>query len=112
LAEPNDPARDTFDDTWTADRSDDSAVGPLLSSSPRTSAADQGPCLYLGPSGQRCGRRALEGGYCASHRPGAISLPKVALSKKTLAAIIGVVAIVWPYIAELVREIVRWMHSH
>src|ERR1700734_2250543 len=30
-----------------------------------------GPCLYLGPQGQRCDRAATEGGFCAKHQPGA-----------------------------------------
>ena len=110
--EPDGPARDTFQDTWTADRGEEAPPQLRLSSPPRATDADQGPCLYLGPSGQRCDRRALEGGYCASHRPGAISLPNVALSKKTLAAIIGIATVLWPIISDIVREIVRWTHSH
>jgi hypothetical protein len=29
-----------------------------------------------------------------------------------LAAIAAAAGILWPYIADLVREIVHWMHSH
>ena len=105
-------ARDTFEDTWVASADDVTAGVQTLSSSTRDSNSDQGPCLYLGPGGQRCDRRAMEGGYCAKHRPGAISLPKPSFSKKTLAAIIGLAGIFWPYLADLVREFVRWMHSH
>jgi hypothetical protein len=105
------PASDTFEDTWAADGSDKSRGAPLLSSTPRTDGADQGPCLYLGPAGQRCDRRAIEGGYCARHRPGASALPKPALFTKTLAAIAAVAGLLWPYIADLVREVIRWMHS-
>jgi hypothetical protein len=54
----------------------------------------------------------MEGGYCAKHRPGAISLPKPSISKKALAAIVGLAGILWPYLADLVREFIRWMHSH
>jgi hypothetical protein len=107
-----DSAKDTFEDTWTAADSDETRARLRLSLPSGPNVADHGPCLYLGPSGQRCQRRAVEGGYCASHRPGAIGVPKVEFSKKMLAAIIGVAAIVWPYIADIVREIVRWMHSH
>ncbi len=110
--EAKDSAKDTFEDTWTADGSDETRAPVRLSVPPHTNIADQGPCLYLGPGGQRCQRRALEGGYCASHRPGVIGAPKIEFSKKTLAAIIGVAAIVWPYIVDIVREIIRWMHSH
>jgi hypothetical protein len=110
--EAEESAKDTFEDTWTAADRDETRAHMGLSSHPRTNVADQGPCLYLGPSGQRCQRRALEGGYCATHRPGAISLPSAPLSKKTLAAIIGIATVLWPIISDIVREIVRWMHSH
>ncbi len=105
-------SRDTFDDTWPAVAGDASPRPQALSSPPRDSSADQGPCLYLGPSGQRCDRRAVAGGYCASHRPGGIGLPKIAVTKKTLAAIAAASWFLWPYIGEAVREIIRWMHSH
>jgi hypothetical protein len=105
-------AKDTIDDTWAG--SGDGVVhdATTLSSSTRDSNSDQGPCLYLGPSGQRCDRRALAGGYCASHRPGGIGLPKIALTKRTLAAIAAASWFLWPYLADLVREVIRWMHSH
>jgi hypothetical protein len=103
-------ARDTFEETWADGGADEAPLE--LASPPRASGGDQGPCLYLGPGGQRCDRRAIEGGYCAKHRPGSISLPKPAFSKKTLAAIIGLAGILWPYLADLVREFVRWTHSH
>jgi len=105
-------AKGTFDDTWTESGGDEMTAPKLLSLPSRDNNVDQGPCLYLGPGGQRCDRRAIEGGYCAKHRPGAISLPKPSFSKKTLAAIIGLAGIFWPYLADLVREFVRWMHSH
>src|SRR5271155_1725717 len=105
-------ARRTFDEAW-AESGDDVTTGvQTLSSSTRDSNSDQGPCLYLGPNGQRCDRRALSGGYCASHRPGAISLPKVPLSKKPPAAIAAGAGVLWPSLADLVREVVRWTHSH
>jgi len=105
-------AGDTFDETWARSSDDVMTGAQTLSSSTPASNSDQGPCLYLGPNGQRCDRRALAGGYCARHRPGAITLPKVSLSKKTLAAIAAGAGILWPYIGEVVREIIRWMHSH
>jgi hypothetical protein len=105
-----DSARDAFEETWPDSGADEAP--PELAPPPPGSAGDQGPCLYLGPGGQRCDRRAIEGGYCARHRPGAICLPKLTFSKKTLAAIIGLAGILWPYLADLVREFVRWMHSH
>jgi hypothetical protein len=105
-------ASDRFDDTSGADRGFETSASGTLSGSRSNSGADQGPCLYLGSSGQRCDRRALEGGYCASHRPGAIGLPKVTASPRTLAAIAAIAGVLWPLIADLVREIVRWFHSH
>jgi len=76
---------------------------------PLATAADQGPCLYMGPEGQRCDRRAVEGGYCERHRPGgaAGNIPPTA----RIIATIGLLVILWPYFADLVREILRWMHS-
>ncbi len=103
---------DRFDDTWPAPTNDESRDHQALSLPQSDSNADQGPCLYLGPRGQRCGRRAVTGGFCAIHQPGAISLPKVGVSKKTLAAIAAIAGGLWPLIADLMREIMRWIHSH
>jgi hypothetical protein len=74
---------------------------------------DQGPCLYFGPAGQRCGRRALPGGFCAVHRPGAKAISKPSTKPtKIIAAIIGMVGVLWPYLVDVIREIARWLHSH
>jgi hypothetical protein len=108
--EAENPAKGTFDETWAGSDADETTELHTLSSAPDD--ADQGPCLYLGPNGQRCDRRALEGGFCASHRPGAISLPKAAVSKRKLAAILGALGILWPFLADLVREIMRFIRSH
>ena len=73
----------------------------------RVPVDDQGPCLYLGPSGQRCGRRAVAGNFCTRHQPGAsqtLSLPQVS---RRSAAVIGLLAVLWPVLADLIREIVR-----
>ena len=110
--ETENPSTDRFEDTWPAPADDESADRQTLSLPAPGTNADQGPCLYLGPRGQRCNRRALRDGYCAIHQPGAISLPKAALSKKTLAAIAAIAGVLWPIIADLVREIMRWIHSH
>jgi hypothetical protein len=110
--EAEDSAKGTFEDTWAATSGEEPTDLQTLSPPTGDSGVDQGPCLYLGPSGQRCDRRAFPGGYCASHRPRTISLPKIAFSKRTLAAIAAAVGVLWPFIADLVREIVKWMHSH
>jgi len=66
-----------------------------------------GPCLYFGPAGERCSRPALSGGFCAKHQPGG---PMEALKNpaRILAAALGIVALIWPYVNDLVREILRW----
>lgn len=73
----------------------------------RIPADDQGPCLYLGPSGQRCNRRAVAASFCTRHQPGAsqtLTLPQVS---RRSAAVIGLLAVLWPVLADLIREIVR-----
>jgi hypothetical protein len=74
-------------------------------------AGNWGPCLYLGPSGQRCAKPALEGGFCAVHSHGseAAGPPN---RKRVLAAVAAITGILWPYVDDVVREIIRWMHSH
>jgi hypothetical protein len=70
-------------------------------------SADQGPCLYFGPAGQRCNRRAVEGGFCARHQPGGsqvLSLPQIS---RRAVAVIGLLAVLWPVLADLIREILR-----
>ena len=80
------------------------------SANPAT-ATNWGPCLYLGPSGQRCAKPAIEGGFCAVHSPasGAAITPN---RKRVLAAVAAIIGILWPYVDDVVREIIRWMHSH
>jgi hypothetical protein len=90
----------------------------LFSVAPSTTAQDLGPCLYLGPAGQRCSRRAVNDGFCAVHQPGQSgqSRPAVrrpaAKSSRVVAAILGILGVLWPLLADLVREITRWLHSH
>lgn len=74
-------------------------------------AKNWGPCLYLGPSGQRCAKPALEGGFCAIHSPGS-SLAITPNRRRVLAAVAAIIGILWPYVDDVVREIIRWMHSH
>jgi hypothetical protein len=72
---------------------------------------NQGPCLYLGPNGQRCNKRAIDGGFCAAHGPDA---PKAVATNpaRFLAAAAAIVGILWPYVDFAVREFIRWAHSH
>ncbi len=70
-------------------------------------ASDQGPCLYLGPAGQRCERRALEGGFCLRHQPGdGVKLSATQVTRRTV-GIVGLLAVLWPLLADLIREIIR-----
>ena len=69
--------------------------------------ADYGPCLYLGPSGQRCSRRALEGGFCALHQPGAKQPVSSKSNSKRIAAVIGALVALLPWLVDLVRELIR-----
>jgi hypothetical protein len=111
------PASLGRNDPQKPDFSEDS---PALDASPEefeitgvAAPGSQGPCLYLGPEGQRCARPALEGGFCAQHGPGTI---KKASSGRGLPQIvgagIGILAAMWPILFDVVRSIIRWMHSH
>jgi hypothetical protein len=95
---------------------------------------DQGPCLYFGPQGQRCSRPAIGNGFCARHtpaqlgqfgklgqsaklgpasyaRPGAAALGSRPLGR-IIAIGIAIFAALWPVVADLLREIFRWIHAH
>jgi len=75
------------------------------------SRGDQGPCLYLGPAGQRCKARALAGGFCARH--GLNASPReaaVAMSPRKLIAILAAAIALWPILADVVRAILRYIH--
>jgi hypothetical protein len=75
--------------------------------------ADQGPCLYLGPRGQRCDRRATNAGFCAIHQPDGVAASGISKpSKKFIASLLAIAAVVWPYLADIVKEVIRWIHAH
>jgi hypothetical protein len=96
------------------DREDDFGIeiAPFPSSSP--AGGNQGPCLYLGPRGERCGRPALANGFCARHQTGnqAISKPIAKPSPKLIAAVLAIIGMLWPLLADAVREVLRWIHTH
>jgi hypothetical protein len=69
--------------------------------------ADQGPCLYLGPAGQRCDRRAAKDGFCAHHQPGAPVLASPIFTPKKVAAFLMALAILWPELARLLGALAR-----
>ncbi|HKV06278.1 MAG TPA: hypothetical protein VJO53_14370 [Candidatus Acidoferrales bacterium] len=70
--------------------------------------SDLGPCLYLGPRGERCNRRAHDRGFCALHQPGRIAAA-FSNPSRILAAVLTIAVLLWPYVSDLVREIIRWM---
>ncbi|MGO9589871.1 MAG: hypothetical protein ACLP3K_07475 [Candidatus Acidiferrales bacterium] len=70
-------------------------------------SADYGPCLSLGPAGQRCSRRALQGGFCALHQPGARRPAASKPNAKRVAAIIGALVALLPWLGDLIRELIR-----
>jgi len=69
--------------------------------------ADYGPCLYLGSAGQRCSRRALQGGFCALHQPGVRRPAGRTPSAKRVAAVIGALVALLPWLGDLIRELIR-----
>jgi hypothetical protein len=77
-----------------------------VESSPLASA-DYGPCLYLGPTGQRCGRRALGGGFCDQHEPGAEPPASGRPSSRRTIATIAALAALLPWLTDLIRELIR-----
>jgi len=70
-------------------------------------AADQGPCLYFGPGGKRCDQRAVEGGFCAQHQPGAKPIAQGATGMRRVIAIVAALAALLPWLVDLVRELIR-----
>ncbi len=83
-----------------------------LAESPKTGQSQaHGPCLYFGPGGERCARPALAGGYCARHHTDpAFRLPGRSYTR-VLTAMVAIILIVWPYVSDLVREVLRWLGS-
>jgi hypothetical protein len=100
---------------WPANDGDAGSQELFPVESPVATAQDLGPCLYLGPAGQRCSRRAVRDGLCAIHQrgqtPAAVRLPGAKRSRLA-AAIIGILGVLWPLVADLIHEITRWLHSH
>ena len=94
-----------------ADRNEGEPTYPLVGTASQPAGRiDHGPCLYLGPVGQRCDQRALAGGFCAKHRPG--GMPEAIRNPaRVLAAAIAIVALLWPYIHDVLREIIHWMQT-
>ena len=100
--EPNDQP---YDEPYGAEEEFSESEPPIA-----PVAGDLDPCLYLGPAGQRCSRRAVEGNFCPRHQPGSggqfpgLSVPQI--SRRTV-AMLGLLAVLWPVLADLVRELIR-----
>jgi hypothetical protein len=99
-----------------------------IASTIRKNSGDQGPCLYFGPQGQRCDRRAVANGFCRRHLPAqldqsarfgaaspeqpGVTSPSSKPFARVIAVGIAIFAALWPVIADLLREIFRWIHAH
>jgi hypothetical protein len=82
-------------------------ASPARAHPDRPNRGEEGPCLYLGPAGQRCHRPALERGYCSRHLPGSrAELFRSELPRRAV-AVLGLLAVIWPLLVDLVREILR-----
>ncbi len=85
--------------------------GSIQTTAPAASGApDEGPCLYLGPSGQRCYQRAIKDGFCAAHQPGVTTRAQIAKRSKIAAAIAGILGALWPYVYDFVHALFRMFH--
>ena len=67
-----------------------------------------GTCLHFGTDGKRCYRAATISGFCERHDPertqrSAFSLVRLA------AALLLLWALLWPVIADVVRELRGWL---
>jgi hypothetical protein len=81
--------------------------GEELSFPAASGGADHGPCLYFGPGGKRCSRRAIEGGFCDQHQPGAKPVAEGAVGLRRVVAILAALAAILPWLVDLVRELIR-----
>ncbi len=94
---------------WPKGASDNSTrtQASNASVSNRTLPADLGPCLYLGPAGQRCDRRATRDGFCQRHQPDAPTASTPFFTPKKLAAFLIALAMLWPEITRFLSALAR-----
>lgn len=78
----------------------------------KPASAELGPCLYLGPAGQRCTSRATASGFCRRHQPDAplssASSDTPLVSPRRVGAIFTILALLWPLLADIVRALIRY----
>jgi len=100
-----------FEDDVDGIGADDLGPARMAVASSAPAVSDQGPCLYLGPAGQRCYRRAVKGGFCALHQPGAAAIKRgIGKPSKLIAAVVGIMGVLWPYIYDFLHELFRLFH--
>jgi hypothetical protein len=84
----------------------------VVAPSEKKAPDDLGPCLYLGPAGQRCSSRATASGFCRRHQPDGILSGTPAdtplVSPRRLGAILTIMALLWPLLADIVRALIRY----
>src|SRR5215469_11292978 len=86
---------------------------PEAAETPSTAKARPalGPCLYLGPAGQRCRKPAIAGGYCPRHHVDPELKAEGRDYTRVVVATVALVIIIWPYVSDLVRDLIRWLSS-
>ena len=67
-----------------------------------------GICLHLGAGGERCFRPAAAGGFCERHDPEGSSKPAFSMVR-IAAALLLLWALLWPLIADVIRELRGWL---
>jgi hypothetical protein len=90
----------------SAPRALEQIIAAQAGSRPAAPASDEGPCLYFGPAGERCGRRAVHDGFCSQHQGGASPIVS-RNSKKAMAAAVAIIGLLLPYLIDLLRELAR-----
>ncbi len=82
-------------------------MGETVNGEIRTSSSS-GTCLHIAHSGERCTRPARFGVFCERHDPQATPRPMMPLVRMA-AAVFLLMVFLWPLVADLVREIARWI---
>lgn len=95
----------TKSDRYSANPSDQQPPKPSVAK--RALLGDLGPCLYLGPAGQRCDRRATRDGFCQRHQPGASVTSAPFFTPKKLAAFLIALAMLWPELTRFLSALAR-----
>jgi hypothetical protein len=106
------------------DYADESLNAPLGGAGANSGKGDYGTCLYFGPNGQRCERRALASGFCGRHANSAAPRmieaadagaagtredgPKARV--RAAAAVLGLLGVLWPLVAEIIKAILSFLN--